>query len=149
MKDVHGKVAVITGAASGIGRGIAEAFSAAGMKVVLCDVEATALEATASELRAPGNEVHAVRADVSKLRQVEHLARETVRKYGAVHVLCNNAGVALRGGAASWEATIDDWTWILNVNLMGVMYGQRAFLPIMIEQDCEAHIVNTASLAGL
>lgn len=149
MKDVHGKVAVVTGAASGIGRGMAEAFCAAGMKVVLSDVEEPALEATASALRAAGNDVHAVRTDVSKLEQVEHLARETVRKYGAVHVLCNNAGIGLKGGVASWEATIDDWTWILKVNLMGVMYGQRAFLPIMLQQDCEAHIVNTASLAGL
>jgi NAD(P)-dependent dehydrogenase (short-subunit alcohol dehydrogenase family) len=148
MQDVRGKVAVVTGAASGIGRGIAESFIEAGMKVVLADIEEPALDATTRELRAAGADVHAVPTDVSKLDQVEHLAKETLRKYAAVHVVCNNAGIALRTNA-SWESTLDDWNWILGVNLMSVIYGHQTFLPILIEQATEGHIVNTASFAGL
>jgi NAD(P)-dependent dehydrogenase (short-subunit alcohol dehydrogenase family) len=150
MKDVKGKVAVVTGAASGIGRGMAEAFAAAGMKVVLSDIEAGALEETTRSLRDAGADVHAVRTDVSKAEQVDALAKHTLNKYGAVHVLCNNAGIATGiGGDASWKSPLNDWHWILGVNLMGVVHGIRSFLPLMIEQDTEAHIVNTASLAGL
>jgi NAD(P)-dependent dehydrogenase (short-subunit alcohol dehydrogenase family) len=148
MQDLRGKVAVITGAASGIGRGMAEAFIDAGMKVVLSDIEAPALEATTEALRAAGGDVHGVLADVSKPDQVEGLAQATLSKYGAVHVLCNNAGVGVRS-AASWDNTLDDWNWILGVNLMGVVYGQRTFLPIMLRQGTEAHIVNTASVTAL
>jgi NAD(P)-dependent dehydrogenase (short-subunit alcohol dehydrogenase family) len=148
MKDVQGKVAVVTGAASGIGRGMAESFVAAGMKVVLSDIEQSALESTTQALRAAGADVYAVVTDVSKPEQIEALAANTLSKYGAVHVLCNNAGVAVRSGV-SWESTLSDWNWIIGVNLMGVIYGVRTFLPIMIEQGTEAHIVNTASLAGL
>lgn len=148
MKDTTNKVAVITGAASGIGRGMAESFAAAGMKIVLSDIEPKALEATAQSLRASGADVHSVATDVSKPEQIEALAAETLRRYGAVHVLCNNAGIGI-GGRPSWTTTLDDWTWILGVNLMSVVYGLRTFLPIMIEQGTEAHIVNTASMAGL
>lgn len=148
MKDVKNKVAVITGAASGIGRGMAETFAAAGMRVVLSDVEQPALEVTTASLRAKGADVHAVVADVSKAEDVSRLAKATLEKYGAVHVLCNNAGV-VAGGYPIWKSTLDDWTWILGVNLMGVVHGVRTFLPIMIEQGEEAHIVNSASLAGL
>jgi NAD(P)-dependent dehydrogenase (short-subunit alcohol dehydrogenase family) len=148
MKDVKNKVAVITGAASGIGRGMAETFVAAGMKVVLSDIEPKALEATAQSLRAGGADVHSVVTDVSKPEQIEALAAETLRRYGAVHVLCNNAGIGA-GGNPSWTTTLDDWNWILGVNLMSVIYGLRTFLPIMIEQGTEAHVVNTASMAGL
>jgi NAD(P)-dependent dehydrogenase (short-subunit alcohol dehydrogenase family) len=148
MKDVAGKVAVITGAASGIGRGMAEAFTAAGMKVVLSDIEKVALESTAVALRATGADVHTVVADVSKAEQVNALAEQTIKKYGAVHVLCNNAGISTTGSAA-WSSTLDDWNWVLGVNLMGVVHGVRAFIPIMIAQGSEAHVVNTASLAGL
>src|SRR5580704_17515505 len=150
MKDFKDKVAVVTGAASGIGRGMAETFVAAGMKVVLSDIESGALDQTTRSLRDAGADVHAVRTDVSKPEQVDELAKQTVEKYGAVHVLCNNAGIATGvGGGASWKSPLNDWHWILGVNLMGVVHGIRAFLPVMIEQDTEAHIVNTASLAGL
>ena len=150
MKDVKDKVAVVTGAASGIGRGMAETFVAAGMKVVLSDIESGALEATTRALRDAGADVHAVHTDVSRAEQVEELAKQTLSKYGAVHVLCNNAGIATGiGGGASWKSSLNDWHWIMGVNLMGVVHGIRSFLPLMIEQDTEAHIVNTASLAGL
>jgi len=148
MQDVNNRVAVITGAASGIGRGMAETFAAAGMKVVLSDIEADSLHATTQQLRDTGAEVHAVLADVSKHEQVEQLAAAALQKYGAVHVLCNNAGVG-SGNTPSWTSTLDDWQWIIGVNLMGVVHGVRTFLPIMIAQDTPAHIVNTASLAGL
>jgi NAD(P)-dependent dehydrogenase (short-subunit alcohol dehydrogenase family) len=149
MKDVKDKVAVVTGAASGIGRGMAEVFAAAGMKVVLSDIERPALERTHAALRATGADVQAVATDVSRPEQVEQLAEQALRAYGAVHVLCNNAGVGTGGSGPSWTSSLKDWQWILGVNLMGVVHGIRTFLPIMIKQDTEAHIVNTASLAGL
>jgi NAD(P)-dependent dehydrogenase (short-subunit alcohol dehydrogenase family) len=148
VKDFKYKIAVVTGAASGIGRGMAETFIAAGMKVVLADIEQGALEETTRLLLAAGADVHPVVTDVSKADQVEILAKRTLDKYGAVHILCNNAGVSVRGGP-SWQSSLDDWQWILGVNLMGVVHGIRSFLPIMIKQDTEAHIVNTASMAGL
>jgi len=149
MKDFKDKVAVVTGAASGIGRGMAEVFAGAGMKVVLSDIERPALEKTSRWLLATGADVHAVVTDVSRPEQVDELAEQTLRKYGAVHVLCNNAGVGNPGGSRSWMSTLKDWNWIVGVNLMGVVHGIRSFLPIMINQGTEAHIVNTASLAGL
>jgi len=148
MRNVENKVAVVTGAASGIGRGMAESFVAAGMKVVLSDVEQARLATTCHELQAAGADVHAVIADVSKPDQVGALAEASMRRYGAVHVLCNNAGVGT-SARPSWDASLDDWNWVLGVNLMGVIHGMRSFIPIMIEQNSEAHIVNTASLAGL
>lgn len=148
MRDVADKVAVITGAASGIGRGMAESFAAAGMKVVLSDVEEKALTDTTDALRNEGAEVHAVVTDVSKAEQVQMLADESLKRFGAVHVLCNNAGVAVASGS-SWETTLDDWKWTIDVNLMGVVHGVRSFVPIMLEQGSESHIVNTASIAGL
>jgi len=148
MKDVMNKVAVVTGAASGIGRGMAESFAAAGMKVVLSDVEQARLATTCKELQAKGADVHAVVTDVSEPDQVRALAEQSLSRYGAVHVLCNNAGVGTEA-RPSWSASLDDWNWVLGVNLMGVIHGIRSFVPIMIEQGGEAHIVNTASLAGL
>ncbi|MFD6255984.1 SDR family NAD(P)-dependent oxidoreductase [Nocardia sp. NPDC060256] len=148
MDDLVGKVAVVTGAASGIGRGMAEAFLNAGMRVVLSDVEVAALHSTTAELRTAGADVHAVVADVSAPDDVTTLAEATLEKYGAVHVLCNNAGV-YSGSRPSWDSTLDDWEWILGVNLMGVVHGHSIFLPIMIEQGADAHIVNTASLAAV
>ncbi|MEV0390214.1 SDR family NAD(P)-dependent oxidoreductase [Nonomuraea sp. NPDC050643] len=148
MEHLRHKVAVITGAASGIGRGMAETFAEAGMRVVLSDVEEPALHATTATLRDSGADVHAVAADVSQAGDVTALAEAALGAYGAVHVLCNNAGVHT-GSRPSWDSTLDDWAWILGVNLMGVVHGIRTFLPIMIEQDEDAHIVNTASLAGL
>ena len=148
MQELEGRVAVVTGAASGIGRGMAEAFAAEGMKVVLSDVEAGALESTAEELRGAGAEVRAVVADVAQPEQVEALARETLDAFGGVHVVCNNAGIGI-GGVPTWESTLDDWHWILGVNLMGVVHGVRSFVPIMLEHGQEGHVVNTASMAGL
>ena len=148
MKDLKNKVAVITGAASGIGRGMAETFADAGMRVVLSDVERVPLESTTDNLRASGADVHAVVADVSKAEDVSALAQSALQKFGAVHVLCNNAGVAVVC-RPSWTGTLDDWAWILGVNLMGVVHGIRTFLPIMIQQGEDAHIVNTSSMAGL
>ncbi|MFH9419233.1 SDR family NAD(P)-dependent oxidoreductase [Streptomyces sp. NPDC017529] len=148
MENLENKVAVVTGAASGIGKGMAETFAGAGMRVVLSDVEEAALRATAAGLRDAGADVHAVVTDVSSAGEVAALAESALGTYGAVHVLCNNAGV-YTGSRPSWESTLDDWEWILGVNLMGVVHGIRTFLPVMIEQNEDAHIVNTASLAGL
>jgi NAD(P)-dependent dehydrogenase (short-subunit alcohol dehydrogenase family) len=148
MKEFKGKVAVVTGAASGIGRGMAEAFAAAGMKVVLGDIEAPAVEETTRSLRDAGADVHVVVMDVSKQDHVDELAKQTLSKYGAVHVVCNNAGVFV-GYGESWRASLDAWNWIMGVNLLGVVHGLRTFLPIMIDQGDEAHVVNTASLGGL
>ena len=148
MKELRGKVAVVTGAASGIGRAMAERFAAEGMNVVLADVEEAALARTETELKAGGATVLAVRTDVSRGGDVEALAQRTVDAFGAVHVLCNNAGVSpvMR---ASWELTEADWEWVLGVNLWSVIHGIRAFVPIMLKQGGEGHVVNTASLAGL
>lgn len=148
MKEFGGKVAVVTGAASGIGRAMAERFAAEGMKVVLADVEEGALARAETEMKAGGATVLAVRTDVSRAEDVEALARRTVDAFGAVHVLCNNAGVS-PVMAPSWELTEADWRWVLGVNLWGVLHGIRAFVPIMLKQDSEGHVVNTASLAGL
>jgi NAD(P)-dependent dehydrogenase (short-subunit alcohol dehydrogenase family) len=147
MKDLAGKVAVVTGAASGIGRAMAERFAAEGMKVVLADVEDGALRQTAHELTARGATVLAARTDVSRADEVAALAERTRAAFGAVHVLCNNAGVGI--GGMMWEHSLADWEWVLGVNLWGVIHGCRTFVPIMLEQGGEAHIVNTASMAGL
>ena len=148
MKDVRDRVAVVTGAASGIGRALAERFCAAGMKVVLSDVEVDALQQATAALREQGASVHAAPADVASAEQVRALAQETLRVFGAVHVVCNNAGVFEPGTVPSWRTSADDWSWILGVNLMGVVHGVQAFMPILQEQAVEAHIVNTASIGG-
>ena len=147
MEDVRGKVAVVTGAASGIGRGMAESFGAAGMKLVLADVDADRLASVAQELEKTGAEVLPVKTDVSRQVEVDELARRALDAFGAVHVVCNNAGVA-HGGVPTWESTLHDWEWIVGVNLMGVVHGVRTFTPLLLEQG-EGHIVNTASMAGL
>ncbi|TAK68400.1 MAG: SDR family NAD(P)-dependent oxidoreductase [Dehalococcoidia bacterium] len=148
MEELRGKVAVITGAASGIGRAMAERFAAEGMKVVLADVEADALARAEAEMKAGGATVLAAVTDVSRAADVEALAGKTVDAFGAVHVLCNNAGVS-PVMAAIWELTEADWQWVLGVNLWGVIHGIRAFVPIMLKQGSEGHIINTASAAGL
>jgi NAD(P)-dependent dehydrogenase (short-subunit alcohol dehydrogenase family) len=147
MREFKDKVAVITGAASGIGRALAEHCVHEGMKAVLADVEGEALTKTEVSLKAAGATVLAVRTDVSQARDVEALAEKTLEAFGAVHVLCNNAGVATE--AAIWESTLAEWEWVLGVNLWGVIHGVRVFVPIMLAQDTECHIVNTASMAGL
>lgn len=147
MKDFSGKVAVVTGAASGIGRAMAERFAIEGMKVVLADVEQEELAKTGSEMQTNGATVLAVQTDVSKFRDVENLAEKTLDSFGAIHLLCNNAGVL--ASKPIWEHTLADWKWVLDVNLWGVVHGIKAFAPIMLDQDTECHIVNTASMAGL
>jgi NAD(P)-dependent dehydrogenase (short-subunit alcohol dehydrogenase family) len=147
MRDVVGKVAVVTGGASGIGRGMAEVFGAAGMKLVVADVDEARAAETARALEATGVEVVSVRTDVANPAEVDALARRALDAFGAVHVVCNNAGVAY-GGLPTWESTLDDWKWVVGVNLMGVVHGVRTFTPILIEQG-EGQIVNTASIAGL
>src|SRR6516165_1615379 len=148
MKDFHSRVAVITGAASGIGRALAQRCVREGMKVVLADVEPEALAEVEANLKARGATVLAVRTDVSQAKDVEALAQKTLAAFGAVHLLCNNAGVAT-SGTLVWESSLTDWEWVLGVNLWGVIHGVRTFVPIMLAQDTECHIVNTASLSGL
>ncbi|MBV9772199.1 MAG: SDR family NAD(P)-dependent oxidoreductase, partial [Bryobacterales bacterium] len=138
---------VITGAASGIGRAIAERCLTEGMKVVLADVEEANLTQAETELKAAGGTVLAVRTDVSKRSDVELLARQALDAFGKVHLLFNNAGVA--AGGAPWEATWNDWEWVIGVNLWGVIHGVKVFTPLMLEQNTECHIVNTSSTAGL
>ena len=147
MKDFKDKVAVITGAASGIGRATAERCGQEGMKVVIADVEKGSLRQAAKELKAAGVEVMPVLTDVSKYRDVERLAKKTLDAYGSVDLLFNNAGVTT--GTVIWESTLADWKWLLGVNLWGMIHGIRVFVPIMLKQDTECHIVNTASMAAL
>jgi NAD(P)-dependent dehydrogenase (short-subunit alcohol dehydrogenase family) len=147
MQEFTDRVAVITGAASGIGRAIADKCAEQGMKLALADVEEEALNRAARELEAAGATVMTVVTDVSRLADVEALADKTYARYGAVHLLCNNAGVG--AGSTVWESAIADWEWVLGVNLWGVIYGVKTFVPRMIAQDTECHIVNTASIAGL
>ena len=146
MKQLKQKVAVVTGGASGLGRSMALAFAREGMRVAIADVDRGGLETVAGELRALGTKVLAQRVDVSKGDQVEALAKRVVSELGGVHVVCNNAGVALT--APIWETTVADWQWTLGVNLWGVIHGMRVFVPRLIAQD-EGHVVNTASVAGL
>jgi NAD(P)-dependent dehydrogenase (short-subunit alcohol dehydrogenase family) len=147
MKEFKDKVAVVTGAASGIGFALADRFASVGMKVVLADIEAPALERAERELQGKGAPVLAVPTDVSKAEDVAALANRAYEHFGAVHVLCNNAGVGL--GGLSWEHTLSDWEWVLAVNLWGVIHGIHTFVPRMLASGEEGHIVNTASVAGL
>ncbi|MDP2293808.1 MAG: SDR family NAD(P)-dependent oxidoreductase [Actinomycetota bacterium] len=147
MKNLDGRVAVVTGGASGIGRAVATRFAEAGMRVVLADVQQDALDRAASELAAAGHQVIGVRTDVSVGESVEALAATVMAEFGAVHVLHNNAGVGV--GGYIWTHTQRDWEWVLGVNLWGVIHGVRVFVPLMISQGEPAHIVNTASMAGL
>ncbi|WP_394828215.1 SDR family NAD(P)-dependent oxidoreductase [Pendulispora albinea] len=151
MKDFHGRIAVVTGAASGIGRELALSCARAGMSVVLADVDEEGTAAT-GELLAPllapsGAAALSVRCDVSKDEQVRELSERAFERFGAVHLLFNNAGVGVLGPA--WTTTAEDWQWVLGINVMGVVHGIRHFVPRMIAQNGEGHVVNTASVAGL
>ncbi|MEO6029928.1 MAG: SDR family NAD(P)-dependent oxidoreductase [Candidatus Binatia bacterium] len=147
MKELKGRVAVVTGAASGIGRALAENFGREGMRVVLADVEGDALAATAQAIGKTGVEVLSVETDVTKPADVDRLAEKTLAAFGGVHVVCNNAGVF--AGGLSWSQPLADYQWVLGVNMWGVIHGVRTFVPIMLERGEEGHIVNTASMAAL
>jgi NAD(P)-dependent dehydrogenase (short-subunit alcohol dehydrogenase family) len=151
MKNFRGKVAVVTGAASGIGWGLAERCAAEGMKVVIADIEEAALKEAEGKLKAGGAQVQAVTTDVSKLADIENLAARAQSVFGGVHLLFNNAGVQASNSLRQpvWENTLADWEWLIGVNLWGVIYGVKVFLPIMLKQDSPCHIVNTSSMAGL
>ena len=142
-----GKVAVVTGAASGIGRGLAEAFAAEGSAVVVADLDVENAELVAAGIRDRGGDAIAVAVDVSDPAAVDALAAATLAQFGRVDVLCNNAGVSTFN--LMRDQTLDDWRWVFNVNLWGVVHGLQTFVPIMREQGTPAHIVNTASIAGI
>src|SRR5207245_11418835 len=148
MKDLAGQVAVIAGAGSGFGREFARVAAHERMKLVLADVQDDALDAVVAEIRAGGAEAMGIRVDVARAEHVQQLAERATAKFRAVHLLFNNAGVA-GGGGYVWETSLKDWQWLLGVNLMGVVNGIRSFIPLMLRQDCECHVVNTASAAGL
>ena len=151
MKEFKGKVAVVTGAASGIGRGLAERCAREGMKVVLADIEEAPLKKAEDALLAGGANVLAVPTDVSRPEDIEALAEKTLGAFGEVHLLFNNAGVqtGVQRHKSLWENTPADWEWVIGVNLGGVINGIRVFVPIMLEQQTDCHVVNAASVVGL
>ena len=146
MENLQGKVAVITGGASGIGWAVARRAAAEGMKVVIADIEEGALKQAERELTSQGTDAIAVATDVADAASVRELRERALRRYGAVHLVHNNAGVG--GGGPIWEVPEEDWRWIVGVNLWGVIHGVAAFVPLLVEQG-EGHVVNTASIAGL
>ena len=148
MKEFSNRVAVITGGASGIGYAMAERFAAEGMKLAIADIHQPSLDEAAAKLRAAGGGVLAQRVDVADADQVDAFADRVYGEYGAVHVLCNNAGVATRQ-IPVWEHQLASWQWILGVNLWGVIHGIHSFVPRMLAGGQEGHVVNTASMAGM
>lgn len=147
MQDLNGKTAFVTGGASGIGFGLAEAFVDQGMNVVIVDIEQGALDTAKASLAQKSNRVHAIKLDVTDREAYARAADEVQRLFGNLHVLCNNAGVASRGLVQN--ASYDDWDWTLGVNIGGVVNGIRTFLPRMLAHGEGGHIVNTSSMAGL
>ena len=148
MDELRGKVAVVTGGASGIGYALCELFAHEGMQVVMSDVAGDRLDEAAQQLgAATGADVVGAQADVTRWEDVERLADRAIERVGAVHVLCNNAGVQRDG--YTWEFSLEEWQWILGVNLWGTIHGVKAFLPAMLERGEPAHVVNTASIGGL
>jgi NAD(P)-dependent dehydrogenase (short-subunit alcohol dehydrogenase family) len=152
VKDFAGRVAVVTGAASGMGLAFSHRFAEEGMSVVLADIESEPLAMAEAALKAKGGKVLAVRTDVMAEDDINRLADAAFSTFGNVHILCNNAGVAATAAtlrSRPWESSLADWEWTFGVNFMGVLYGVRAFVPRMLENGEEGHIVNTASMAGL
>ena len=147
MRELAGKTAFVTGGASGIGLALGSAFSEAGMKVMLADIEENALTAAVESLRHSAQDIRGVVCDVADPDSVEHAAKVSYEAFGNVHVVCNNAGVAAAGGIDN--ISIDNWRWVLDVNLMGVLHGIRSFLPHIRAHGEGGHIVNTASMAGM
>src|SRR5437588_1157556 len=148
MQRLEGRVAVVTGGAGGIGRAMGERFAREGMQVVLADVQASALDATVEELRGDDLEVTGVVTDVRSYPSVEALRDATLAAYGAVHVVCNNAGIGAGAEGPMWEHELNDWRWAMEVNLWGVIHGINAFVPTMLAQGDEGHVVNTSSGNG-
>ncbi|HXZ00435.1 MAG TPA: SDR family NAD(P)-dependent oxidoreductase [Stellaceae bacterium] len=148
MRELRGKAAFVTGGASGIGLALGRAFAASGMKVMLADIEAAALEAAVRGLAAAGAQVKGVVCDVSERAAVDRAAAETIAAFGKVHVVCNNAGVGGGGGPVE-QIPPSDWDWTIGVNLLGVIHGIAAFLPHIKTHGEGGHIVNTASMAGM
>ena len=155
MREFEGKTAVVTGAASGMGRAFAERFAREDMQVVLADIEEEALKTAVRELEQEEHRVIGVVTNTMSRDSVQALARRAIDEFGKVHILCNNAGVTSRGDAGAagrrgvWEIPQRDWDWVVGVNFWGVLYGLQVFIPHMLEHGEEGHIVNTASLAGL
>ncbi len=147
MESLQGKAAVVTGAGSGMGRAFAERFARAGMKVVLADVEAPKLDEAVDAIVSTGAEAIGVITDVTDGEAVDRLRDAAIDRFGRVHVLCNNAGVAGTGPSGGRFVTEAEWRWVLDVNLWGVIHGHRAFLPHLVEHG-DGHVVNTASMAG-
>jgi NAD(P)-dependent dehydrogenase (short-subunit alcohol dehydrogenase family) len=148
MEELAGRVAVVTGGAGGIGRAIGERLAAEGMQVVLADVEAPVLDRTVGELRAESYDVTGVVTDVADYRSVVNLRDRAVDAYGAVHLLCNNAGIGAGAEGPLWEHERNDWRWALGVNLEGVIHGINAFVPGMVASGEPGHVVNTSSGNG-
>ena len=148
MQLLEGRVAVVTGGAGGLGRAMGERFSAAGMKVVLADVQAEPLEQAVAQCRDAGMDIIGVQTDVTSYASVEALRDAALSAFGAVHVVCNNAGIGAGAEGRMWEHELNDWKWAIGVNMMGVVHGINAFVPVMLEQDDEGHIVNTSSGNG-
>jgi NAD(P)-dependent dehydrogenase (short-subunit alcohol dehydrogenase family) len=148
MQDLGGKVAVITGGGGGIGRALGERFLAEGMKVVLADIDEPLLDATVRELSAGSGDVIGVPTDVSLLDSVEHLRDATLDRFGAVHLVCNNAGIPSGSDGAIWQHHVNDWRWAVDVNVFGVINGINTFVPVLIEQGGPGHVMNTSSTNG-
>jgi NAD(P)-dependent dehydrogenase (short-subunit alcohol dehydrogenase family) len=148
MKDFAGKVAVVTGSGGGIGKALVERFCAEGMKAVVSDVVPDLVEQTTAELRAQGHDVIGVVTDVTDLASVEALRDAALEAFGKVHVVCNNAGIGSGSEGHMWEHHVNDWRWSLDVNVMGVINGINAFVPTLLAQDEEGHVVNTTSGNG-
>ncbi|MCB0995466.1 MAG: SDR family NAD(P)-dependent oxidoreductase [Acidimicrobiales bacterium] len=148
MKDFAGKVAVVTGSGGGIGRALVERFTAEGMRAVVSDINPELVETTTAELKAQGRDVIGVVTDVTDLASVEALRDAALDAFGAVHVICNNAGIGSGSEGHFWEHHVNDWKWSLDVNVMGVVNGINTFVPTMLAQDTEGHVVNTTSGNG-
>jgi len=150
MREFRGRVAVVTGGGSGIGAALCWRWAKAGMKIVTADIDLAAAERVRGALEAAGHTAMAIKVDVSQASEVEQLAESAYTRYGTVDILCNNAGIVPSGRYRPvWEYPLEDWQWAFDVNLMGVVHGIRSFVPRMLAQNTEAHIVNTASVAGL